>query len=253
LGPQARGGRSILKYIGIDGCKAGWFYVGFADDDTFDVGILSRISDAASWIETAKQILIDIPIGLPTTRSTRRECDSAARRMISPRGSTVFPAPARSALSKHTYQAASEENHRCLGSKLSKQTWLIAAKIKEVDDFMRAVRPGSKVRELHPEVAFCGLNGGKPILSSKKTSHGFTERLELLQQFYPMAGAVVDATRRSIPLKKDLQDDDILDALVGAVTASRYPDILTLPVTPPVDDEGLPMEIVYSGGTGNGS
>ena len=235
-----------MKYIGIDGCKLGWFYVGLEDDGSFETGVLHRIDDASAWLDTAILILIDIPIGLPGKGSAERLCDPAARRMIKPRGSTVFPTPARSAISKNSYQEASEENYRCLGRKLSKQSWAIAGKIKEVDDFMRAMKPGSKVREMHPEVAFCGLNGGQPILASKKTSKGFTARFELLKQYYPMVGAVVDAAREQTPLKKHLQDDDILDALVGAVTASRYSNILTSPESPEFDDEGLPMEIVYA-------
>jgi predicted RNase H-like nuclease len=242
-----------LKYIGIDGCKLGWFYAGLEDDGCFDVGVIHRIDNASRWIATATMILIDIPIGLLSKGSAERLCDTAARRMISPRGSTVFPVPARSAISKNSYQAGSEENYRCLGRKLSKQSWAIAGKIKEVDDFMRAMEPGSKVREMHPEVAFCGLNGGQPILAGKKTNKGLKARFELLKHYYPAVGAVVDEAREKIPLKKHLQDDDILDALVGAVTASRTSNIRTLPESPVFDDEGLPMEIVYASETGNRS
>lgn len=56
----------------------------------------------------------------------------------------------------------------------------------------------------------------------------------------------IEAARENTPLKKDLQDDDILDALVGAVTACRYPIIHTLPEGPLVDDQGLPMEMVFA-------
>lgn len=239
-----------MKYIGIDGCKLGWFYVGLKDDGCFDLGVIDRIDDAAGWLATATMILIDIPIGLLSKGSAERLCDTAARRMISPRGSTVFPAPARSAIWKNSYQAGSEENYRCLGRKLSKQSWAIAGKIKEVDDFMRVMKPGRKVREMHPEVAFCGFNGGQPILASKKTNEGFKARITLLQQYYPMVGAVVDEARAKIPWKTNLQDDDILDALVGAVTASRHSNSLTLPESPEFDDEGLPMEMVYACETG---
>ncbi len=165
--------------------------------------------------------------------------------MIKPRGSTVFPAPARSAIAKSTYEEGSAENFRRLERKLSKQSWAITAKIKEVDDFMRAERPGGKVREFHPEVAFCGLNGGTPILTSKKSGDGFNERADLLHRLYPDVDAIVRAARTDTR-KRDLDDDDILDALVGAITASYHPDLYTLPGNPPVDDEGLPMEMVYA-------
>ena len=46
--------------------------------------------------------------------------------------------------------------------------------------------------------------------------------------------------------RKDVAADDILDAMVGAVTAMHYPGIKTLPEEPIKDEEGLAMEIVYA-------
>ena len=234
-----------MKYVGIDGCRVGWFYVGFDDSDTFSVGILPRIDEISDWLTSVSVMLIDIPIGLPSKGRAERLCDREARQIIKPRGSTVFPAPARSAIAKESYETGSAENLRCLGRKLSRQSWAIAGKIKEVDDFLVTRKPGSKIREMHPEVAFCGLNGGRPLLTRKKDREGFDERLGVLKRFYPDAGAVVDAARSKF-LKKDLQNDDILDALVGAVTASFYPHLSTLPDVVPIDDKGLPMEMVYA-------
>ena len=235
-----------MKYIGIDGCRKGWFCVGIDDDSSFQVGVIPEISAVRQWLDSAALILVDIPIGLLTAGKTERLCDLAARQMIKPRGSTVFPAPARSAIYKDTYEEASAENDRCLGRKLSKQSFEICKKIREVDEFMRTVRPGSKVREMHPEVAFCGLGNMSPILTKKKRPPGYQDRIDLLRTLYPITDAVVQAARDKRPLKKDLANDDILDALVGAVTASHYPNLETLPQKPPIDDEGLPMEMVYA-------
>jgi predicted RNase H-like nuclease len=48
-------------------------------------------------------------------------------------------------------------------------------------------------------------------------------------------------------LRKDLAQDDILDALVLAVTALSQPQsVVTFPSNPPHDDMQLPMEIVYT-------
>lgn len=233
-----------MRYIGIDGCKLGWFYVGLDDTRAFRTGIIRNIDEITEWLEQAELILIDIPIGLLDEGTSERLCDLAARRMIKPRGSTVFPAPARSAIAETTYEAGSAENYRRLGRKLSKQSWAISAKIREVDDFLRTERRSGKVREMHPEVAFCALNDGLPVMSSKKSREGFVERLSVLQRHYADARSVVEAARTETPLKKHLQNDDILDALAGAVTASGHPNLLTLPPDPPVDAEGLPMEIV---------
>ena len=235
-----------MNYIGIDGCKKGWFYVGIGADSSFQVGVLPEIDSIRPWIDNATQILVDIPIGLLANSESERLSDVAARQLIKPRGSTVFPVPSRSAVYKDTYLQASAENNRCLGRKLSKQSFAICSKIREVDNFMRASRPGSKVREMHPEVAFCGLNGMRPLLTRKKQADGYNERIALLRQFYPGTDAVVRLAREKEPYKKYLADDDILDALVGAVTAAHYPRLESLPARPAIDDEGLPMEIVFA-------
>jgi predicted RNase H-like nuclease len=100
------------------------------------------------------------------------------------------------------------------------------------------------VREAHPEVCFAAL-AARPVVSSKKTAAGLSERLELLRPHLPEIDAVVlhaiIATR-----EKGAALDDIFDALALAVAArhaSRHP--LTLPAEPGKDLEGLPMEIVY--------
>ena len=155
---------------------------------SFQVGVIPRITDLRQWLDGATLILVDIPIGLLTTGTTERLCDLAARQMIKPRGSTVFPAPARSAIYKDTFDEASAENHRCLGRKLSKQSFEICKKIREVDEFMRTVRPGPKVREMHPEVAFCGLNSMSPILTKKKRPDGFSGKNRFAPQLVPEYG-----------------------------------------------------------------
>lgn len=237
---------SFMKYIGIDGCKKGWFFVGIDDDSSFQVGVFPEISAVRQWLDSATLILVDMPIGLLTTGNTERLCELAARQMIKPRGSTVFPVPARSAIYKATFEEASAENYRCLNRKLSRQSFDICKKIREVDEFMRAVQPGPKVREMHPEVAFCGIGDMSPILTKKKKPDGYQDRIALLRTLYAKTDAVVDAARDKEPLKKNLANDDILDALVGAVTASLYPNLETLPHNPTIDDEGLPMEMVYA-------
>ena len=48
-------------------------------------------------------------------------------------------------------------------------------------------------------------------------------------------------------LKQELADDDIIDAIAGLWTAHRVADgtAETLPDSPPLDETGLPMEIVF--------
>lgn len=69
--------------------------------------------------------------------------------------------------------------------------------------------------------------------------------MEVLTRFLPDApdcySEALDTYKR-----KDVAADDILDALVGAVTAMHYPRVATVPAEPVRDEEGLVMEMVYA-------
>ena len=101
------------------------------------------------------------------------------------------------------------------GSGLSKQAWFILPKVAEVDS---ALTPDdqARVREVHPEVVFHRLAGGR-LLPSKKTVQGRSIRLDLLRE----AGLDLDAGwDRQFP-RKEVQLDDLIDAAVCALAARR--------------------------------
>ena len=235
----------VAEFYGIDGCPSGWFYVGIDIKGECQFGVLEKYSDIGLFAKRARLTLVDIPIGLPSSVITDRLCDKAARKVITPKGSSVFPAPARAALLEHSYIEGSEANRQAVGKKLSKQTWNIVPKIREVDDYMRSQDLQGKVREMHPEVAFWALNDRKPLYFGKKKREGAEERLEILTRFLPFAN---DCYKEALNIykRKDVAADDILDAMVGAVTAMHSPRIKTLPESPSMDEEGLAMEIVYA-------
>lgn len=235
----------IAEFYGIDGCPSGWFYVGIDEKGECQFGVLEKFSDVGLFARHAKLILVDIPIGLACSEYPTRLCDTAARKAITPRGSSVFPAPARAALLEHTYREGSEANRRATGKKLSVQSWGIVPKIREVDDYMRSEELRGKVREMHPEVAFWALNGRKSLQHGKKKQEGAQERLDILTRFLPYARDCYEDALNTYK-RKDVAADDILDALVGAVTAMHFPGIKTLPESPTRDEEGLAMEIVYA-------
>jgi len=104
----------------------------------------------------------------------------------------------------------------------------------------------SHIRETHPELCFWALNNGKSTLFRKKDKRGIEERKEILASAYPQTSEVLDYSLRQYA-RKDVAEDDILDALVAAVTASRKEEgLLTIPENPEFDSEGLPMEIVVA-------
>ncbi len=235
-----------MKFIGIDGCKAGWFYVGFDQKNDWQIGVFERIADFLNTLLAADLALIDIPIGIKSEGTDERVCDVEARLRLKPkRSSSVFPVPCRSSLNALNYQQASEINFEKTGRKLSKQTWNIMPKIKQIDDFLVSEKSRVNIREMHPELCFWALNQRQAMVHNKKTLQGFLERKTLLNKFCQNTDDIFKQARSCFS-KNHLADDDILDALVGAVTARCYENLASLPQNPQYDDMNLPMEVVFA-------
>lgn len=108
-----------MLVAGVDGCRGGWV--------AFKVELATRVTsvevvDLPTWLRERPPDLaclgIDIPIGL---LEGSRACDKAARKLLGqPRGTSVFAAPCRAALSAKTHAASSATNLRIAGRGLSK-------------------------------------------------------------------------------------------------------------------------------------
>lgn len=230
-----------MKAWGLDGCKGGWFFFGI-DEEGATGGVVQSLEELLDRIPEDSIVLVDMPIGLPDDSS--RSCDMEARRVLAPFGSRVFPVPSREAVYSNTYETAAEANRSTVGVGLSKQSWGICPKIREVDALLQT-RPElrERVREVHPEVCFWGLVG-RPIGDSKKTREGFRARLKALEEVWPPAsGVVADAYLEYGGF--EAQRDDVIDALVSAVNALHIDSCRTLPSEVEKDATGLPMEMVY--------
>jgi len=236
-----------LSVVGVDGCRSGWFCVSLFSSAVWKVGIEPNFGQIWSkWCE-ADAILVDIPIGLRDWGAEERLCDREARRALGrPRSSSVFPVPCRAALYAGDYENASSLNKRRTGRRLSKESWNIAGKIREVDELLRSDDSArAVVREAHPEVLFWAWNCGRSMKHNKRTEAGFRERLRLLERCYPGSQAIVTSTLDAYP-RKAVARDDIVDALVAAVTGKLGSRSLrSFPDSPERDSTGLPMEIVY--------
>jgi len=183
---------------------------------------------------------VDIPIGLPAAEP--RACDLEARRLLQRRASSVFPAPVRAALAAESYQTACDASERRCGKRLSKQTYAILPKIRDVDAVLRH-SPALKetVREVHPEVSFYFWNGEQPMEHPKHSGLGFAERLGLVEEVF---GEVTEPIRQRFP-RSAVADDDILDALAALWTARRlYAGTAARLGTGERDERGLPMQIL---------
>ena len=234
-----------MDFIGVDGCKKGWFAVTLDSAGSWQIYLHKTIENLWNASTLASMIFIDIPIGLPN--SNRRVCDLETRRLLGRRGSSLFAVPCRKALQAKSYRQACQINKQVTGVKLSIQTWNLFAKIKEVDTWLQNAREAQpKIRESHPELCFWALAGARTMAYSKKTAQGFAERYSILIQNYSQTGAIVEQALNQFR-RKALGRDDILDALALAVSAKLgLKSIRTVPYNPPRDKRGLPMEIVYA-------
>ena len=86
-----------VKAYGVDGCRSGWFYFEL-QGSSYAYGVVSNLAELVEKAAPGDRILVDIPIGLRDSDSAPRLCDQEARRLLGPRGSSVFPAPIRSVL-----------------------------------------------------------------------------------------------------------------------------------------------------------
>ena len=101
---------------------------------------------------------------------------------------------------------------------------------------------------MHPEVSFWAWSGN-PMEYSKKKREGREERLKLVNDTFKtdvFGNARKELKQRGL-LKKDVADDDILDAFATLWTARRWKEgkALCLPKTRVTDKVGLPIQIVY--------
>lgn len=242
-----KGAFQLQEFVGVDGCRGGWFAVVLSESGSWRFEVYRDFETLWNSHQEARIILLDIPIGLVDSGSDGRQCDAVARRYLGqPRASSVFTPPARPALNAPDHQAASALNRSLTGRGISIQSWSIAPKIRQVDRFLRTSKKAqAMVREIHPELLFWALNGRQPMTNRKSKLSGYRERLVVLRQHFESAGTIaqqaLERYRRS-----EVARDDILDALVAAVTGylSRG-QLSTIPANPPVDAHGLIMEMVY--------
>ena len=232
--------------VGVDSCKAGWFTVKLIEQSNWEVNVFQDIRSLWNSCKDASLILIDIPIGLVKNGSNERICDKEARKWLGPkRGSSVFVTPCRDAVYADVKEA-SDINNKLTNRKLSKQVLGIIPKIKQVDQLLISNNVAQlRIREVHPELCYWALNYRNPMAFNKKDRRGIRERKEVLFSRYPHCELIFKYAEGTYD-RKDVARDDILDALVAAVTASKGEQVLiNIPANPEIDAKGLPMEMVY--------
>ena len=231
--------------IGIDGCQSGWVSAYREDQMEWKFEIFPTIQNLWNVFSNAKLVLIDIPIGLRDKESEPRLCDKAARKYLTrTRSSSIFPTPCRASLYVDSYIQANLINRKMTGKGLSKQTWNITGKIREVDILLRNDPKASKVFiESHPELCFTTLSNGAPMKHYKKTDEGIKERLSIIESYCKDSKKILNKVSLQLSNEK-VSLDDILDAWILAISASKGKSNLRfLPDKYEYDSEGLPMRM----------
>ena len=205
-----------MRVAGVDGRRGGWVVATVDLEPAPSLVSLEYVAPLAPAVHADIAVIaIDMPIGL--SDSGARACDVAARKLLKPHASRVFPAP-----------AACETSRQASGKAISRQTWNLLAAIAEVD----ALAEDERIVECHPEIAFA-LMQGHPVDERKKTPEGRAVRLDLLRRWRPDLG-------------DPAYGDDGLDALACAWSAARVAtgSAITLPAgVAPVDTLGRRMQI----------
>jgi len=234
---------------GVDGCRDGWVVAFVAPaDGAMRVRVVPRFADVLTAPEAPCVIAVDIPIGLPERVGRGgRAAENAVRPLLGMRQSSVFSVPSRAALAVADYRAACRAalatSHP--PRQISKQLFMLAPKIREVDDCLRAnACCAGHVYEVHPELAFWRLNGGAALDEPKKVKGRCYEAgLALRRRLLIEAGLPAPVVNGAPP--KGAGPDDLLDALACAAIARRIHRGIATPFPDPPERDafGLPMAI----------
>jgi predicted RNase H-like nuclease len=208
-----------MRIAGVDGTKGGWVAV-VLDGDELVGDHLLPIECTFAELGEVEIVAIDIPIGYGP-----READRAARAYLHGSASTVFTTPAREVL----------EQRFGPGLGTSAQAHALGPRIAHVTELARSDR---RLREVHPEVSFRAMNGGRRLRYRKKSAGGALERIALLRSQGIRLGEL--SATGSAPL------DDVLDAAAAAWSAHRIASGLaqSLP-SPPERVDGLDVAIWF--------
>ena len=217
----------MTAVLGVDGCPGGWIGVVLAGSTKALTA--PTLADLVAGAGPVACVAVDIPLGLPD--SSRRHADTEVRRVLGPRGSTVFDAAVRPAYEAPSHREGTLLHRERTGRGLSVQAWNLGPRVLEAGAF--AAAGTHVVLEAHPELSFQAM--AQEPLPPKKTAAGAALRRQLLAT----EGIVVPE------LPRPARPDDLLDACAVAWTARRYlaGEASSYPAEPEVFSDGLPAAI----------
>ena len=224
--------------IGIDGCKSGWFSVWENQDKSIHSSVFSNLNELKNFFKNESQLIVGIDMPVVLSEVIPRQADQLARKLLSKKASSVFTAPTPEMLDQPNYEKASLVSKKLFGKSMSLQSWYLFPKIKDVQTMIH--HGDMQIYEIHPELSFRAMNNEQVILESKKSHEGFAIRNSLLTMHFK--NFIFEEIRRQYA-RKDVMDNDILDALAVLWSAKRIQSNQAsfLPQAP----EKPNMQIVY--------
>ena len=224
--------------IGIDGCKSGWFSVWENQDKSIHSAVFSNLNELKNFFKNESRLILGIDMPVVLSEVIPRQADQLARKLLSKKASSVFTAPTPEMLDQSNYEKASLVSKRLFGKSMSLQSWYLFPKIKDVQTMIH--HEDMQIYEIHPELSFRAMNNEQVILESKKTHEGFALRNALLSMHFKN---FIFEDVRNQHARKDVMDNDILDALAVLWSAKRIQSNQAsyLPQAP----EKPNMQIVY--------
>jgi predicted RNase H-like nuclease len=183
-----------MRVAGVDGTKGGWVAVTL-EDGRFASDQLLPLETSFDELGDVDVIAIDVPIGFGP-----RDADAAARTFLKGAASTVFSTPSRELL----------ERPFGPGVGISAQGHALGPRILHVT---RLAETDPRIHEVHPEVSFRAMNGGRALRYRKKSAGGALERVALLTR------EGIDLSRLTAAATAPL--DDVVDAAAAAWSAQR--------------------------------
>lgn len=245
--PEAKT-KADIWVAGVDGCKAGWVAIvrKINEPSAVTLGVFSRFEDLLNHPMMLAKIAVDMPIGLPQrTGPNGRAPERAIRPLLGARQSSVFSMPSRAAIYAPTYQEACRLALETSDPprKVAKQGYYLFGKVREIDQLMTPAL-GTRVFEVHPELAFWRLNGACEMQKPKKIKGkanpvGLAERRELLLSFG------YEKSFLDQPRPRGVGADDVLDAAANALIAERLWQGIAqpFPARPQRDENGILIAI----------
>ncbi|SFE31654.1 DUF429 domain-containing protein [Blastococcus tunisiensis] len=223
-----------MAVLGVDGWRGRWAGA-LLDGRTVRLMALDDVP-AVLAVPDVELIAIDMPIGLSETGA--RACDVAARRLMGPLGSSIFPAPVRAVLATDDYAEARRISRACTDPPRapSAQAFQLVKGIRALDDAL-GDPPTDRVVEVHPELAFRALSDD--VRDRKGSARGTVQRLRALRAIMDVEEALAGAPA-GVPVI------DALDACAAAWSAARLArDEGECVGDGAVDGRGRPMRICW--------